>query len=180
MRRLGTRRISRLRFRCGAQLLLAFTYPDAWPESAPGTGGPKRMLRKAAKNLQAMLDTDYGRDGISWMSQRYATAMAEIWRRAATSAEYAERTTQLNARANASEELGRLAELAWPVSGGREVLHFIASAKARRFFDVENPHALIDLHAYTLRAEATAEALALAIGPHYESFAAAIIGPVMG
>jgi hypothetical protein len=66
------------------------------------------------------------------------------------------------------------------VNDDREILAHIASAKANRFFDPDNPNAMIDMHAYALRAEATAEALALAVAPRYDSFAAAIIGPVMG
>ena len=59
------------------------------------------------------------------------------------------------------------------------LLPFVASAEQNRFFDPDNPNAMIDLHAYADRARATAEALALAVGERYDEFAQGIIGPLM-
>ena len=84
---------------------MAFTYPDAWIDVAHA-GISRKATRKAAKNLQAMLETNEGRDGISWMAQRYASTIAAIWRRAAAGDEYAEHAEVLLANADDSERLG--------------------------------------------------------------------------
>ncbi len=163
--------------RCGSGLLLNYIDPGtAWSSMSLRDRASRRQAAKASRHIAGALTTDDGRDAISWMTQGFATAMAEFWRRAAVTHEHAE---QLRASADASERLAHLVAQMWPVLDRHQVLREIARAEEKRFYDPFNPDAMMDLSDYASRARVTAEALALAAGDRFAEFELLIISPVL-
>lgn len=165
--------------RCGLNLIIAFVYPDGWEYVGVGIGRPRRFAKRAAKYVRAALQTESGAEAISCAAQGYARAMAELWRRAAQTGEDEPRAAALLHSAARSEALGSLLADLVPVGDPHELRASISSSEANRFYDPDNPDALVDLRTYAERARVTSEALALLAGADYEEFAAAIIEPVL-
>lgn len=165
--------------RCGMQLMMGFVYADGWPVSDGGAGGTKRMARKGAKYMQANLAGDYGRDGISWVTQGYGRAMAALWRRSFELDEHTEQAGRMCANADRSEELAALVADAWPLVEVDDAVAVVASAAEHRLFDPQAPGRGVDLEEYATRVEVMAGALAIAVGSRLVDFTPAIIGPVM-
>jgi hypothetical protein len=163
-------------YRCGLSLLMAFTETDGWPSG----NGSKKRARKAAKRFRAGLQSDHGPNAISHMAQGYAAEMAAFWRRAGNDSTVdSGEALQLAKNADRSESLGKIAREYWPVTDPFNALKTIAEAEQHRFFDADNPDAMIDLRAYAGRVRATCEAVALALGDAVDDYNSLLIAPVM-
>jgi hypothetical protein len=92
--------------------------------------------------------------------------------------EYRDAADRLRKNAAASEQLADLVASLWPVRGYEAALEQVAHADAHRPFDVDNPHARVDLRDYALKTRTMAEALAVAMSARFDEFADAILGPV--
>jgi hypothetical protein len=165
-------------YRCGQSLLMSFIYPEAWPIAKGHEGRSARLARKAAKVVRRSLVTERGASAVSHMTQAYANEMAESWRRAAESGGTACDPGQLRESAVRSDALGELAAQHWPVTDPFGASDLIALSESQRAVDIDNPHALIDLHGYYGRARSACGAAALALGPDLQRYAAFIYAPV--
>jgi hypothetical protein len=163
-------------YRCGLSLLMAFTEPGGWSSGR----GSRKTARKAARRVRVGLHGERGPHAISHMAQGYAAEMGAFWRRAATApTSYPDEILRLTDNANRSESLGKLAGEYWPVTDPFNALNSIAEAERHRFFDADNPDAMIDLLSYAGRVRATCEAVTLALGDAFEEYDSLLIAPVM-
>lgn len=155
--------------RACSSLLMAFAYEDAWP-------GGDRKARKSGKRGAALVrgsfSTDSGRDAISWITQQYGLVLAAMRRRAAQ--ESPERAEPMQATAEVDEWLAGLVEKAWPVEGHDDELGFARQHNQSRSYDIDNPDAMVDLHAHADRVRATVEMLSVAMGPAAEEIIPAL------
>jgi hypothetical protein len=78
-----------------------------------------------------------------------------------------------------SESVSELIVQDFSVEDPHEVLKEMASAESHRFYDPENPDAMIDLRDYAARAGVTSQALALTVGSQFPTYERIIIDPVM-
>ncbi len=171
--------------RCGLSAIIDYAYPDQWEEMSPEGTLNKRGCRKAAKYVQEALQRQEGQEGIGWAAQGLGRAMADFWRRAAdpsteTGSEVSEEDRPgLIVSASYSQSISELIVHDFSVEDPHEVLKEMASAEAHRFYDPENPDAMIDLRDYAARAGVISQALALTMGPEFPTYDAIIINPVM-
>lgn len=151
-------------YRLGLSLLMPYTYPDGWTEtdSAARSG---RQARRSAKRTRAALVGPRGPDAISLMTQGYAWEMAQLWSRAA--ATDVENRSALLESARRAERVSELAANSWPVQA-REIREDVARFEGMRYFDPDNPDAMIDLHDYAGRVRAVTVALVSLLGAESE------------
>ncbi len=171
--------------RCGLSLVIDYGYPDQWRLISADGALSNRDCRKAAKYVQEALQAPEGQEGIAWAAQGYGRAMSDFWRRAAdpmtrtgNAVPEADRAG-LVISAGYSKSVAELIVQVFSVEDPHEVLKEMASAEAHRFYEPENPDAMMDLRDYAARAGVIMQALALTVGPRFPAYEALIIGPVM-
>lgn len=164
-------------YRCGESLVMSLTYPDGWATSGDHRDRSARKARKAAKRARSALLTNGG-NAISYMTQRYASEMADFWRRASDDCSDESEAEALRDSARRSDNVSALAAEHWPIGDMFDVLPLVdqVAAHARSVFDPSR--AQIDLVAYAGRTHATAGAAALLLGPEFPEFQALVIAPV--
>jgi hypothetical protein len=171
--------------RCGLSAIIDYAYPDQWEAISPEGTLNKRGCRKAAKHVQAALQAPEGQEGIGWAAQGLGRAMADFWRRAADPTTRAgsevseEDWPGLIVSASYSESVSELIVQDFSAEDPHEVLTEMASAESHRFYDPENPDAMIDLRDYAARAGVISQALALTVGPEFPTYERIIVDPVM-
>jgi len=146
-------------YRCGCALLLPYATENGWVHSDLGDdlGRTAKRLAKAAKRA---LVSDRGPDAISLMAQRYTHEMAQSWLRSVTQLDSKD---QLRESAVSAEAVSSIAAACWPVDA-QWIDQQISEGESERFFDPDNPDAMIDLHAYAGRARATAAGVGMLLG----------------
>ena len=143
--------------RCCSGLLVAFTYPDAWPR---GGRGERRLGKRAAALTRDAFRDDRGRDAISWATQRYGRVMAAIHRAAHNDFNVA---ASAEATADADEWLAGLVDDVWPVNNYHDALAFAQHCCAQRRSCP--PDASMERWSADARLTATVEMLCIATWP---------------
>ena len=88
-----------------------------------------------------------------------------------------ERRTGCRSQALASEGLAGLVNTVWRIDGYEDVLRAVSESKPVTY-EVDNPHARVDLHFYLRRMTAYANALGVAMWQRFDDFERAILLPV--
>ena len=99
------------------------------------------------------------------MAQGYAWEMAQLWSRAAETD--LENRSGLLESARRAERVSGLAADSWPVQA-REIREVVAKFERMRYFDPDNPDAMIDLQGYAGRVRAVTVALLSLLGDESE------------
>ena len=151
-------------YRLGLSLLMPYTYPDGWTET-DSTARSGRQAKRSAKRTRTALLSPRGPDAISLMAQGYAWEMAQLWSRAAETD--LENRSELLESTRRGERVSDLAAASWPVHA-REIRERVAELEGMRYFDPDNPDAMVDLYAYAGRVRAVTVALAWLLGDDSE------------
>lgn len=151
--------------RCCADLLIAFTYEDAWPREGLKQ---RRAAKRAARLIQDAVLQPRGRDAISWIAQRYGQGMADVHHRAAN--KDPARAEDLRATAEMDLWLSGVVAAEWPLQGHDAALAYAEEcAGFSPVEDLDNPEAIVDLRGQACRTGATVEAICIASWPDAET-----------